>query len=387
MADTLLKVRIDGIAAGGTGFARAEGKSVFIDGSAPGDLLICRVIKDHRSWLQAELLEISEPSPVRVEPVCKFYGTCGGCNLQHINYQSQLAAKISIIIDSCKRIGGFVPPAPIVFSSEQWGYRNRMQFHIMRQHKKNDMEIFWGLKARKSDDIVPVSVCPVAAPEIQKILSEKKRLQLPPEKDRFTVYARNGLLLNEGGNSRGSTQLLDRALVLDAGVFFQGNGSMLEKLIADMREIAAASNRNLPMADLYCGAGTFAAFLGELFPHIDLVEENKTALALARENLAFHASVEFFAQDIERWAKDRFKRRYGFGAADPPRQGMDAALTPRLASEGPPLLAYVSCNPATLARDSKILLAGGYELKELRFYDFYPQTAHIETLALFEKTA
>jgi 23S rRNA (uracil1939-C5)-methyltransferase len=320
MAGELLKVRIDGIAASGAGFARTKGKNVFIEGSAPGDLLICRVIKDNRSWLQAELLEISEPSPVRVEPACKFYGICGGCNLQHINYQSQLTAKISIIIDSYKRICGFVPPDPIVFPSEQWGYRNRMQFHIMRQHKKTGMEIFWGLKARKSDDIVPVSDCPVADPGIQKILSEKKRLPLPPEKDRFTVYARGGLLLNEGGNSRGSVQALGKALLLDAGVFFQGNGSMLEKLIADLREIAAcgAVDRNFPMADLYCGAGTFAAFLGELFPHIDLVEENKTALALARENLASHASVDFFAQDIERWAKNRFNWHYGFVIADRP---------------------------------------------------------------------
>jgi 23S rRNA (uracil1939-C5)-methyltransferase len=384
MADTLIKVRIEGIAGGVAGFAQTEGKSVFIEGSAPGDLLLCRITKEHRSWMQAELLEISEPSPVRVQPACKFYGICGGCNVQHINYPAQLAAKTSILVDSYKHIGGgFTPPDPIVISSEQWGYRNRMQFHIMRQRKKKDTEIYWGLKARKSDDIVPVSGCPVADSGIQKILSEKNRLPLPPEKDRFTVYARGGLLLNEGGNSRGSTRVLDKTLVLDAGVFFQSNCSMLEKLIADLREIAAAADLNLPMADLYCGAGTFAAFLGELFPHIDLVEENKTALALARENIAAHASAEFFAQDIEHWAKNRFKRHYGFVVADPPRQGLDTALASRLALEGPPLLAYVSCNPATLARDSKILVEGGYELKELRFYDFYPQTAHIETLALF----
>jgi 23S rRNA (uracil1939-C5)-methyltransferase len=385
MADMLIKVRIEGIAGGGTGFAHTEGKSVFIEGGAPGDLLLCRITKDRRSWLQAELLEIYEPSPVRVQPACKFYGICGGCNLQHINYPAQLAAKTSILIDSYKRIGGFMPPDPVTFSSEEWGYRNRMQFHIMRQHKKKNAEIYWGLKARKSDDIIPVSGCPVADPGIQKILSEKNRLSLPPEKDRFTVYARGGLLLNEGGNSKGSTQVLDKTLVLDVSVFFQSNGSMLEKLIADLRETAAAADRNLPMADLYCGAGTFAAFLGELFPHIDLVEENKTSLALARENLAAHASAEFFAQDTERWAKNCFKRRYGFMVADPPRQGLDPALASRLALEGPPLFAYVSCDPATLARDSKILVEGGYELQKLCFYDFYPQTAHIETLALFSK--
>jgi 23S rRNA (uracil1939-C5)-methyltransferase len=138
------------------------------------------------------------------------------------------------------------------------------------------------------------------------------------------------------------------------------------------------------MADLYCGVGTFAAFLGESFPHVDLAEENKSALALARENLTY-PYVDFFAQCSEEWAKNLPARRYGFIVADPPRQGFDPALTRQLAEHGPPLLAYVSCDPATLARDSKILREGGYNLIELNCYDFYPQTAHIESLALFSR--
>jgi 23S rRNA (uracil1939-C5)-methyltransferase len=222
----------------------------------------------------------------------------------------------------------------------------------------------------------------------------------PPEKDRFTVYARGGLFLGEGGTVRGKTQILDRELVLDAGVFFQSNGMMLEKLVTDLQEIAAVfadasaaasaagTVRNLPMADLYCGVGTFAVFLGEFFPHADLVEENKTALALARENFlpivsGGNISAGFFAQRGEDWIKNADFRRYGFIIADPPRHGLAPEIARRLAADGPPLFVYVSCDPATLARDSKILLAGGYKLKELRLYDFYPQTAHIESLAVF----
>jgi 23S rRNA (uracil1939-C5)-methyltransferase len=391
MVGALFKTRIIKITTGGSGLARIEGKSVFIEGSAPGETVLCRVTAEHRSWLQAELLEIIEPSQDRVQPVCPLWGKCGGCNLQHLNYAAQLAAKTAILEEAFVRIGGFCPPQPMAFHSEPWEYRNRMQFHaIRRQRNKEEADTLWGLKARKKDDIIPVTDCPIADPGIRAILrDEGRKIQaqlLPPGKKRFTVYARHGLLISEGGISRGTTRILNREITLDAGTFFQSNGAMLEKLIIDLREISGGrTNQTLPMADLYCGVGTFAAFLGDLFPHVDLVEEHTTALALARENLSHHKSADFSAQRSEHWARNGLSRPYGFICADPPRQGLDPALARQLAADGPPLLAYISCDPATLARDSKTLVAGGYELAELRWYDFYPQTAHIESLAIFVK--
>jgi len=389
MADTLHKARVEKIAAGGAGLARIEGKTVFIEGSAPGETVLCRTTTEHRSWVQAELLEVIEPSPERVQPACPLWGKCGGCNMQHLSYPAQIAAKTAILHEAFTRIGGFSPPQPLVFPSEPWEYRNRMQFHAIRQPQTGELDTVWGLKARKKDEIIPIADCPIADPGIRSLLQgENRKMQaqlLPPERDRFTIYARNGLFLSEGGAARGKTRVLDRELTLDAGVFFQSNGTMLEKLIEGLREIAATAGQNLPMADLYCGVGTFAAFLGESFPHIDLIEENKTALALARENLMRHKSAAFFAQRSEHWAHNGNARRYGFITADPPRQGFDPALARSLAADGPPLLAYISCEPATLARDSAILLQGGYKLHELRLYDFYPQTAHIESLAVFIK--
>ncbi|MCL2762552.1 MAG: class I SAM-dependent RNA methyltransferase [Treponema sp.] len=380
-----MQARVEKIVAGGAGLARIDGKTIFIEGTAPGETVLCRITKEHRSWAEAELLEIIESSPDRVQPDCAHYGICGGCNLQHIKYTAQIAAKTAILQDTFARIGGFNPPEPLVIPSKctvtwlPWKYRNRMQFHIIRNHQTG---VFWGLKARKSADIVPISDCPIADPGIQELFKGKIPV-IPPEKDRFTVYARNGLLLYEGGTQRGKTKILDKELSLDAGVFFQSNGAMLEKMLVDLRTIAGKADRNLPMADLYCGVGTFSAFLGELFPHIDLVEAEKTALALARENLIALKSTAFYAQSSENWAKTGLGHPYGFIIVDPPRQGLDPALAQRLAKDGPPLLAYVSCDPATLARDSAILRKGGYELSELRWYDFYPQTAHIESLALF----
>ncbi|MCL2600158.1 MAG: methyltransferase [Treponema sp.] len=401
MSETLFKVEIDGIAAGGAGLAKLDGKSLFIDGGIPGETVLCRATDDRQSWTQAELLEILEASPDRVQPACTFYGRCGGCNLQHLSYPAQIAAKTAILKDAFARIGGFCPPEPAVSPSEPWEYRNRMQFHAIRQPAspgsqgarafKTRPDAFCGLKARKSADIIPVSDCPVADPGIRDLLrsmqsdgNEAKAVLISPGKDRVTVYAREGLLLSEGGVARGKTRILEKQLALDAGVFFQSNGAMLEKLVLDLREIVSGLNGttgNLPMADLYCGVGTFAAFLGESFPGVDMVEENRTALALARENLARLGTANFHARRIEDWATAGLSR-YAFAVADPPRQGLGTALTRRLEKNGPRVLAYVSCDPATLARDSRTLL-GAYDLAELRWYDFYPQTAHIESLALF----
>ena len=391
MSDIIRKTRIEKIASGGTGLARVDGKSLFIDGGIPGETVICRVTKEHGSWSQAELLDIEEVSPDRVKPVCGLYGKCGGCNLQHLSYPAQLSAKIAILKDTFLRIGGIEAPEPRVFESEPWEYRNRMQFHAARDSQKPESS--WCLKAKENSATVPVFDCPIADSGIRDLLrgdEEKKRALMPPHKDRFNVYSRNGLLLSEGGVPCGRTQFLDRELTLDASVFFQSNGVMLEALIYTLREIAEGSPcGNSAMADLYCGVGTFAVFLGEMFAKVDLVEENKTALALARENLMWVregiAPPAFHAQRSEKWAAEN-RVRHGFVIVDPPRQGLNQTLALALASGGPPMLAYVSCDPATLARDSKILLSGGFSLVDLYFFDFYPQTSHIESLAVFMRS-
>jgi len=390
----MFEARIESIAAGGAGLAHIDGKPVFIKGGLPGERLVCRITKDHRSWAEAETLELLDASADRVKPCCGVYGICGGCNLQHLSYKAQLAAKTAILKDAFVRIGGIRPPEPTVIPSEPWEYRNRMQFHTIRQNaRKNDGggscgSRFWGLKSEKSADLVPISDCPVADSGIRNVLGEeeKKSRLAPLGKDRFTVYSRGDLFLSEGGVSRGKTRILDKELTLDVSLFFQSNGAALEKLVTDVPAIAGEADHSMPMADLYCGVGTFAAFAGKLFPMSYLVEENKAAIALARENLtAALTRGNYFAQRGEDWIKRNNPRGFGFIIVDPPRQGLHKNLALRLAAEGPPLLAYVSCDPATLARDSKILTAGNYSLKELRFYDFYPQTAHIESLAVFAK--
>jgi len=377
----IVTARIQRIAAGGAGIARPEGKTVFVDLTAPGDLARFRITKEHKNWAQAELLEIQEPSPARTEPACPLYGRCGGCSLQHLAYEAQVEAKTAILRDAFARIGGIDPPELRVRTGEPFGYRNRVQFH-----KNPDQGI--GFRERKSSRIVPLADCPVADGGIRKALSEKSIKG--PDKERFTVYSRGKTFLAEGAAERGHVSILSKEIALDVKVFFQSNAAMLELLVKDLAEAASTADRNLPAADIYCGAGTFAAFLDA--PALDLVEENKAALALARENVR-GKKLTCYALTDTAWVRtladkqtDRKKERWGFMVLDPPREGLSGPLAKWLAGNGPALAAYVSCDPATLARDSRLLLEGGYTLKELTLYDFYPQTAHIESLALFARS-
>jgi 23S rRNA (uracil1939-C5)-methyltransferase len=175
---------------------------------------------------------------------------------------------------------------------------------------------------------------------------------------------------------------------MEAGLFFQSNAAMLEVLAEDLQSIAVKADRTLPLADLYCGVGTFAAFLSPLFPSIDALEENRTALALARQNIG-PGRHNFYGVTDNEWVKmievEDPARSYGLIVADPPRRGLSPPMRRWLARGPAPLLAYVSCNAATLARDCGELLKGAWELEELAWYDFYPQTAHIESLALFKR--
>ena len=382
------RLRLEGIAPGGDAIGRIEGKPIFVEGGAPDETVLCRITEDRNTWARAVILEIIEPSPVRVDAVCDFYTKCGGCNLAHINYNTQLDIKISMLKDSFLRFSGFEAPEIEVFPSQPYEYRNRMQFHCLRQKAKGDSYGF-GLKGKGAEDIVEITDCPIAVPKIRELIKGKENIKLPVEKDRFTVFAKDDVFLNEGGQLRGKIKLLNKEIFADAGMFFQSNCSMLEKLIIKLQSIIEDANmyginRTLPMADLYCGVGTFAFFLGGMFPKVILAEENKSSVSLARENLR-GINAEFFALRDSEWQKTllRSAGMFGFAVIDPPRAGLNSKLSYALVKEGPSVLAYVSCDAAALSRDSKILIKGGYKLKELTLFDFYPQTAHIESLAVF----
>jgi 23S rRNA (uracil1939-C5)-methyltransferase len=299
-------------------------------------------------------------------------------------------------MDCLKRIGGFTGQpgktgisACTVVPSPPWEYRNRVSFHAVRANRGPGA----GFKERKSGRTIPTSDCPVADPGIRALL-KNNALKAPPGKDRFTVFSGRGLVLSEGGEpvfpSRGVLEMAGKSVCLEAGSFFQNNLVMLEKLIPALRSAAEASDRSLPMADLYAGVGTFSVFLADLFPGVDLLEQNRSSLECAKRSLGAegNGAFRFYAENDEAWARRQSVRgvrsAYGFAVADPPRQGLSRSMTRWLTENGPPVLVYVSCEPSSLARDCRVL-GSAYEIEKLLFFDFYPQTAHIESLVVLRR--
>jgi 23S rRNA (uracil1939-C5)-methyltransferase len=391
--DDFFTVRVGRLAAGGAGVARISGGlAVFVNYTAPGDLARIRIKTLHKNWAEAELIAIEEPSPCRVAPPCPLYGRCGGCSLQHISYETQLAEKKTVLKDAFAHIGGFgALPEITTVPSPPYAYRNRVR---LRRDPASGKPAF---KGRWSGELVPVDDCPVACEGIRRFLQDDPHDT--PDAASFTLYARGDVFLCDVPDPRyrrrGSVPILGRELALDAGAFFQSNAVMLERLIPALPAAAEKAGPHLPAADFYCGVGTFAAFLRDRFQRVDLFEADRAALTLARINVSDPARNQadndggrFFAGTDSLWARDFLRGKagaYGFAALDPPRAGLSRPFRDCLAAKGPPVLAYVSCDPASLARDCRTLCGGGYRIESLAFYDFYPQTPHIESLTILTR--
>jgi 23S rRNA (uracil1939-C5)-methyltransferase len=368
MKSDIFTAPVEELAAGGAGVVHYNGLCVFVDMTAPGDVITGQITEMHKGFARARLVEVVQPAPVRVVPLCPYYGRCGGCSLQHVEYSAQVAGKVHIVQEALTRIGGLQHLPPLLCrKSQPWEYRNRVQFHRVGAG--------FGYKERGGSAVVAVTDCLVADLAIRHALQNG---DLALSFERGTVYARGAVFLCEGGRSWGTVRIRDRDLALDAGVFFQSNGALLEVLIDDLLMVADRADPLRPAADLYCGVGTFAAFLQDRFESLDLVEENKAAITRAHENVTV-PGASFFTISAGMW---RPEKPYSFIVADPPRTGLAPALCRRLCCLKHLALVYVSCNPATLARDLRDLCAGGYALESVTVYDFYPQTSHIEIMAV-----
>jgi len=335
---------------------------------------------------------------------------CGGCTWQNIEYGVQLERKARALKNLLLNAVGEIPEIRIV-GSAPYSYRERVQFHkIIKSQSAGKISRYkmtkasaggFGFKARQSDEIIAVNDCPVASPVIREAL-QNGAIKIPLDMDRWNVYGRGAVLLSEADNPRGIVKILDKELLVDASCFFQSNGALLEKLIIEVLEIAKGAAKESSegakerAGDFYCGAGTFAVFLADIFEKIDLLEANRASLNLAKENLRRLAARDgdrFFLMTDTQWAKKtlsvskdpRYKDlRYAFLIADPARDGLSPPARETLCKIKPHVLCYVSCNPNSLARDAKFLLEGGFNLERLTLYDFYPQTPHIESLAVFK---
>ena len=399
---------------GGDCIAKIDGKTVFVPYAIPGEKLEVEIVRECRDYSVGRIKEIIEPSPYRTEPFCRHYGTCGGCNMQHISEEFQRELRASILEDAFRREGLEIPGVKVI-SGPSKGYRSRFQFHD------------GGLMRKMSNEIIPVENCPCADGEINEYLAETPFPRRP--KGRVHAFGSEKIvsipdgcakmiLADEGSPEKAETVMMRRRpggkkirkvrprfegtvqkqenlctvslcgknVSFDVQGFFQSNLYVLEKAIPKVVEGLSGKR----VLDMYAGCGTFSVFLSDSFESVTLVEHNRDALVHAERNMAGrkHESyglsgdtwVRFHARgDVER------NGTYDAAVIDPPRSGMEKSVSGWLASSGIPQVRSLSCDIATHARDVKVLVGGGYRLKELYLLDFYPQTCHIESLAVLER--
>lgn len=389
-ATEIIEVEVERILPGGMGLAHANGKTVFVSLAAPGDRLRVQVEREQGNVLFASVVEILAPSPVRVEPPCPYFGRCGGCDFQQLTYEAQLAAKTEIISDCLQRIGRLdqMPEFMVHPSPHNWRYRVRATWQIDREQQQI------GYYERGSRRVCDVAECAVLLPELQQTLERVRATEwseFPIDlKHLDAVIGEDDVSLApsfaEFDTNELSLRVGNEVYHYNAEAFFQINPALLPELI----EFALSDAGGATALDLYCGVGLFTLPLARRFVKVIGVEANPVATRFAKRNLE-HAGLtnaRVVTATVAGWV--RTNSRSGdvdFVLLDPPRAGAESIVIKGILDLGPARISYVSCDPATLARDLKKLIAGGYAIESLAGFDLFPQTHHVETVVLLRRLA
>ena len=347
MNDTL-QLTISDIAFGGKGVARHEGKVFFVPFTTPGDVVTVRVVKQKKKFAEAELISVDQPAPDRVEPPCEYFGRCGGCSYQHLAYERQLTIKGAQVEQTLRRVGKLaeVPMRATIPAPEPYEYRNRIRVHVA--------EGVAGFFSRDAHSLIEIDRCAIASPEVNKAL---RRLRQAGVRDGdYSLRAKGGGPYFEQTNAGVTRELL----------------TLLESLVRRGQSL---------LVDAYCGAGIFAKRLAPLFETVIGIEENVNAVESAARDAAPHE--RYVAGDVAALLGDILSVHDAARTTiilDPPATGIIPRVADLLLGAKPSEILYVSCNPATLARDLA-LLASAYTLSSVTPLDMFPQTAEIEVVA------
>ncbi|HKR14113.1 MAG TPA: class I SAM-dependent RNA methyltransferase [Pyrinomonadaceae bacterium] len=380
-----MEITIERILPGGMGLGHAEGKTVLVSLAAPGDHLRVHVEREQGNVLFASVVEILTPSPVRVEPPCPYFGRCGGCDFQQLAYDAQLAAKTAIIRDCLQRIARLdeAPEVVVHPSPHNWHYRVRATWQIDQEQQQI------GYYERGSRRVCDVAECAVLMPRLQQTLERVRATEwseFPPELKHLDVVAgEDGVSLAppfaEFDTNELSLRVGNEVYHYNAEAFFQINPALLPELI----EFALRDAGGETALDLYCGVGLFTLPLARRFAKVVGVEANPVATRFARRNLD-HAGLTNARVITGNVAGGiRNVRSADFVLLDPPRAGAESVVIKQILDLHPARISYVSCDPATLARDLKKLIAGGYAIESLAGFDLFPQTHHVETVVLLRR--
>jgi tRNA/tmRNA/rRNA uracil-C5-methylase (TrmA/RlmC/RlmD family) len=380
----------------GKGIGFHDGMTAFVPETVPGDRVRAKIRSQRGKVIQADLLEVLEPSPRRVEPPCPYFFACGGCDFQQFSYEDQLATKVEMIQDSLRRIGKLdpVPDVPITASPAPLAYRSRAEWQIDQRKKKI------GYFASGSHNVVDIDSCPILTPEVQALLTTLRDDFAAGMVSR-SAYEYRGVA-GDGGTVLEPTGATRSRLVMrtvgghpyryNADCFFQANIPVTELLLERVLEIADVAADDAGIAvDLYCGVGLFTTPLAERFDRAIGVESDRTSANFAIENTGAsheHTNVRIVAAPVEAWlGEDRSPLgRISLLVFDPPRMGAGPQVVAGMLRMKPAHIAAVSCDPATFARDVRGLLDGGYELVSVDAFDMFPQTHHVELVGHLQRS-
>ena len=453
-------IEITDIGVNGEGIGKVDGYTLFVKDAVIGDKAEVKVMKAKKNYGYARLMRVIEPSEDRVEPRCPFARKCGGCQIQEMSYERQLAFKAQKVRGNLERLGGFDKELldrvtePILGMDEPFGYRNKAQFPFGTDRDGNPVTGFY---AGRTHDIIANTDCALGVPVNQKLLEiilEFMRAEHIPAYDEKTgkglirhVLIRFGFTTKEimvclviNGTEIPQSEKLVEKLAAVRGMtsitispntrrtnvimgetyeilwgqgfitdyignvryqisplsFYQVNPVQTEKLYSQALEYADLKGGET-VWDLYCGIGTISLFLAQKAGQVYGVEIIPQAIEDAKKNAEINgiANAEFFVGKAEEVLPEyyaEYARRHGGENAradvivvDPPRKGCDPALLETIVKMAPERVVYVSCDPATLARDLKVLCGNGYELEKVRPVDMFPETVHVETVVLLSK--
>ncbi len=393
-----LEVRFNSLVYGGYALGRLnDGRTVFVPYLLPGELALIRLTEERPGYARGEPVELLEASPQRIAPRCRHFALCGGCHYQHLEAGRQLEAKASVLREQLVRLAGLTdpPPAEAVPSPQAWNYRNHLQFHLSPEGRL-------GFKVFRSERVFTVLECHLPEPELNALWPKLDPSSFVSEQGKASGRAIR-VILRRG--TSGPAQVWARPTRLPGpaaepleftlpggrfrvspGSFFQVNTPLAAELAARVtaafRESPAARGGQATVLDLYCGVGLFSLYAAPSAARIVGVELAPSACADYRHNLRDFTNAELVRGRVED-VLPRLELRPEVVIADPPRAGLGRRVVQALAALRPSLLLYVSCDPATLARDARELIRGGYALSSVTLFDLFPQTYHLESLSVW----
>jgi 23S rRNA (uracil1939-C5)-methyltransferase len=403
------EIQLEKFTYGGDAMGRLpDSRAIFVPFGLPGERVRVKLVEEKKNFARGEIVKFLEASPDRINAKCKHFGECGGCHYQNLPYEKQTQAKTDILIDQLKRIGKIENPPvkEMVACPNPWNYRNHVQFSLNQGGRL-------GFQASGSNKVIPITECHLPEPSINELwhqlefepdtniervslragmkddlmlvfeseIPETPELEIEAGISVTHVYEENTIVL--AGSDHILMHVLYRDFKVSAASFFQVNTVMAEKMVEHLLACLPISP-STTLLDVYCGVGLFSAFIAPNCGRVIGIESSESSCEDFAVNLDEFNNVELYegeAEDVIPY----LEAKADIVLVDPPRAGLDKSVVDGILKLSPSLIAYVSCDPSTLARDAARLIYGGYTLKEVMPFDLFPQTYHIESISIFER--